>query len=142
MAISDASAIDTAICEMLAADAELMAVMPDGVWMDIAPPNSRQFVIVALLEQGQESLLEQGTAWEISTYLVKAVSFGSSGVPVRSAAARIHELMHNATINAVGYTAMRSSRIQRIRYPEPNDAGEIIWQHRGGHYELWMIPEG
>lgn len=142
MAISDASAVDAAICALLAADPALAAAMPDGVWMDVAAPGSQQFVIVALLDHGQESLLEQGTAWEIYTYLIKAVSLGTSGQAVKTAAARIHELIQNASINAVGYADMRASRIERIRYTEVDEASDIRWQHRGGHYELWMIPEG
>lgn len=142
MAISDASAVDAAICELLAADAQLAASMPDGVWMDVAAPGSQQFVIVALLDHGQESQLEQGTAWEIFTYLIKGVSLGSSGQAVKTAAARIHELMQHATINASGYADMRCARIERIRYTEVDEASDIRWQHRGGHYELWLIPEG
>ena len=138
--ISDASAIDAAICNYLASDAALMAAMPDGVWFDVAAPGTQQFVIVALLDSGAEPLFQQGTAWEIYTYLIKAVSLGTSGQAVKTAAARIHELMQRAVINAPGYTDMKCTRIERIRYTEVDESSDIRWQHRGGHYELWMIP--
>lgn len=141
MAISDASAVDAALCALLANDAALEAVMPDGVWFDVAAPGAQAFVIVALLDHGQESILEKRTGWDVFTYLVKAVNLGSSGSNVKTAAARIHELLQHARLNADGYTDMQCLRIERIRYTEVDEASDIRWHHRGGHYEIWMIPE-
>ena len=145
--LSDASDVDAAICAYLANDSELAGLLPDGVFYDVAAPNSRQFAIVAMIDHGADPILEQRTAWETYLYLVKAVVLGEanntgpSGATAKAAAARIHDLMQNAALIVPGYLTMKCQRIERIRYTEIDEASDARWQHRGGHYELWMIPE-
>src|SRR4029450_7512205 len=114
MALSDASEVDAAIIARLANDPTLAGLMPDGVFYDVAAPGSQSFVIVAQLDHGHENQLQQETAWETYLYLIKAVSLDTSGATIKQAAQRIHELMHNATIAAQGYSAMASKGMERI----------------------------
>jgi hypothetical protein len=64
----------------------------------------------------------------------------------RAAAARIDEVLDpqppapRATLEIAGYRLMTMRRIDFVRYPDPspeNPAG-IIWQHRGGHYQVMV----
>src|SRR5262245_31508183 len=88
----DSSAIDAALINLLAADATLRTSMPDGVFFDEAPPNLRNFVIVSLFKEDDVAVFGL-RAIEDALYLVKAVSFGTSGTQVKAAAARIDELL-------------------------------------------------
>ena len=69
---TDSSAIDAAIVAALQADAALASLMPDGVYMDIAPPGLQRYVIVSLVIAEDRATFE-GRAIEDCLYLVKAV---------------------------------------------------------------------
>lgn len=139
--MADSSDVDAAVCARLGNDPTLAALMPDGVWMDLGPPGLRKFVIVARIEHHDENIFEQRTAWETFTYLVKAVALGSSGTEVKQAAARIHELLQNATLTPIAYLDMRCQRAQAIRLLEPDEISGERWQHRGAFYEVWVQPQ-
>jgi methyl coenzyme M reductase beta subunit len=136
----DASAIDAAILAKLQNDSELLAVMPDGVWFDEAPVNSRQFVIVSLIDERDVPMFA-ARAFENALYLVKAVSLGTSGQPVKTAAARIDALLDRQPLVAEGYGWMTTIREQRVRELEVDDVDNAVrWQHRGGEYRVFMSP--
>lgn len=136
----DSSAVDAAIVAKLASDAALMALTPDGVYFDLAPEGSKTFVLVAHLAHVDEPLLDGATAWEQFTYLVKAVTPGPSAETAKAAAARIHELLEDAQLMPEGYVDMRCARVERVREQERDDINEVRWNHRGGHYEVWVSP--
>ena len=136
----DSSAVDAAIVAKLAGDATLMALTPHGVYFDLAPEGSSAFVLVAQLTHHEEPLLQGKTAWEEFTYLVKAVAPGSSADVAKAAAARIHEVLEDALLMPDGYVDMRCARVERIRAQEIDDINELRWNHRGGHYEVWVTP--
>jgi hypothetical protein len=138
--MADASDVDAAICARLAADAELSALMPDGVWFDIAAPGSERFVLVSLQTHEDDDVFGE-RAYERFDYLVKAVQLGSSAVDVKAAALRIDELLHDAVdLVVAGYSTMFCRRIERFRFQEYDAASETRWNHRGGDYELWLQP--
>jgi hypothetical protein len=138
--VPDSSAVDAAIVAKLAGDATLMALTPNGVYFDLAPEGSSAFVLVAQLAHHEEPLLQGKTAWEEFTYLVKAVAPGSSADVAKAAAARIHEVLEDALLMPDGYVDMRCARVERIRAQEIDDINELRWNHRGGHYEVWVTP--
>ena len=117
-----------------------MTLMPDGVFMDMAPSGATRFVLVSVVI-AEDSYVFEGIAWEQVLYLVKAVERSSSGAGVSAAAARIHTLLQGAALSITGYTNMLCRRTERVRYtevdPEDNDAR---WQHRGGRYEITASP--
>lgn len=135
----DSSDVDAAICAVLDGDAELSALMPGGVWYDVAARGVSKFVLVSMLaHEDQRVFGERG--FEVFTYLVKAVALGTAGADVKAAAARIDVLLEDARLSATGYHWMNCQRIERIRIKEFDDLSGGTWQHRGGHYEVWVQP--
>lgn len=138
--MADSSAVDAALVAKLLGDATLMAMVPDKVYFDVAPPNATKFVIVS--QEGHEDTyaMPEADAFERFSYLVKAVIQGTGSAEVSSAAARIHTLLHHGTLSPTGYAVMTIERTQRIRYLEVDDAANVRWQHRGGIYDVWVSP--
>ena len=135
----DSSDIDAAVVARLMSDAQLMALMPDGVYFDVASKSASRFVIVSVLSALDSSMF-QGRAYESPLYLVKAVELSSSGANVRAAAARIDALLDNGTLAITGYTLMATRRRERVRYTEVDQDNDARWQHRGGQYEVVCSP--
>lgn len=137
----DASALDAAIVNVLAADPILAALMPDGVHWDIAPQGATAFVIVGMQDFSAELMFPGVDGLEKTAYLVKATARTTGGTMMRDAAARIHDLLHlqSLELEAAGYSLMLMKRIRRVRYtePDPTDQAER-WQHRGGVYEVMV----
>jgi hypothetical protein len=136
----DSSAVDAALVAKLAGDAPLMALTPDGVYFDLAPEGSKHFVLVGHVAHVDEPMLGGQTAWEVFTYVVKAVTPGPSAETAKAAAARIHEVLENALLMPDGYVDMHCARVERVREQERDDLNEVRWNHRGGHYEIWVTP--
>lgn len=135
----DSGAIDAALVAKLRADTALSALVPDGVFFDQAPPGAERFVIVSLVEEQDAQMQGSPIAFEDGLYLVKAVMLTTAGGNIKSAAARIHEVLQNTTLTATGYTAMAMFRESRIRYTEVDDEDNSLrWLHRGGHYRVVM----
>ena len=136
---ADASEVDAALSSKLVNDAALTATMPDGVYFDIAPHGKTKFVIVSLLDHN-DAYMYQGSAYERSLYLVKAVALSSTGADVKAAAARIHTLLQDGALSPVGYSTMVVQRLERVRYTEVDEDTDARWQHRGGQYEILVSP--
>ena len=121
-------------------DGGLMTLMTDGVYIDVAPSGKTKFVIVSLVI-AQDDYVFEGQAWERSLYLVKAVELNPSGTTVKTAAARIHELLQDIPLTITGFTHMLTRRAERVRYTEVDpDDQDIRWQHRGGRYNIFVSP--
>jgi hypothetical protein len=134
----DPSEVDAAIIAKLAGDATLAALMTDGVYMDVAPSGKTKFVIVSLAAHEDVHQLG-GNAFELSTYLVKAVEQNVSGATVKTAAARIHTLLEHVTLTITGYSHAMTRRAERVRYTEiDNENQDVRWQHRGGRYDVMV----
>lgn len=137
----DSSNVDNALIAKLGADAALLALMPNGVYFEEAPPGSKRFVIVSLVDEHDEPMF--GTrAFEDGLYLVKAVGFDSEKTPLpaatmKDAAARIDALLDQGTLTVSGYGLMMMRRESRVRTAEVDDVdASIRWQHRGGRYQV------
>jgi hypothetical protein len=136
--MSDSSAIDTELMALLSGDQTLMALTPDGVFWDEAPPKSKRFVIVSLVEEHDESIFD-GRAYEDALYLVKAVMLKSANGNIAAAAARIDTILEGATLLVTGYTPMVCARESRVRMTEVDEVDDTIrWFHRGGQYRVMM----
>jgi len=137
----DSSAIDAGLVALLQADAQLASLMPDGVYMDIAPPGLQRYVIVSLVIAEDRATFE-GRAIEDCLYLVKAVMLTTSGATgIKEAAARIDALLEDRPVVADGYHWMGGYREERVRYVEIDETDSTIrWQHRGGRYRVQMTP--
>lgn len=132
----DSSDIDSALVAKLSGDAQLMALMTDGVFFDQAPQGATKFVLLSIVDEADFPIFRQ-RGFEDHTYLVKAVELSTSGANVKSAAARIDALLEGGVLVVTGYNVIAMQRIARIRVTEVDDLDSSIrWQHRGGRYEV------
>lgn len=142
--MADSSDIDEALVAMLGSDATLLSYCPNGVYWDEAPPGSKRFVIVSLVDELDEPVFG-GRAIEDHLYLVKAVSLSTAGANLKEAAARIDALLEDQEVGigsplaVAGYTWMACYRERRIRFTEVDeDDPSLRWRHRGGEYRIQM----
>jgi hypothetical protein len=145
--LPDSGEIDNALVNVLAADATLTALVPDGVFFDEAPQGMEAFALVSLIDgvtRSQWAATAAGRrAAEDCEYIVKAVMLSGSSANAREAAARIDELLQDATLAIDGYTCLSITRTNRIRDTEVDSVdASIRWQHRGGHYRISAAPNG
>ena len=138
--MADPAEVDAAIVTHLANDATLAGLLPDGVYMDIAPSGKTQFVIVSLVIH-EDNYMLGGEAFEKALYLVKAVDKSTSGSIAKAAAARIQTLLQDVPLTITGYTHMLTQREERVRYTEVDESEpDTRWQHRGGRYAVFVSP--
>jgi hypothetical protein len=134
----DSSGIDDAILAVLTADATLAAFVPDGVWLEEAPPDARRFVIVSLVE-AVDGAVFGGRAIESCLYLIKAVVQATAGGAAQQAAARIDALLEDQPLAVPGYGWMTTHRVERLETTEVDELDTLIrWQHYGGRYRVEM----
>ncbi len=142
----DGSEIDNAVVALLGSDAALLALLPNGVYLDEAPAGSTRFVIVSLVPSPDTAIFG-ARAFEEPLYLVKAVGLSViNGVPLppttmKAAAARIDALLEDGTVLVAGYAPITLHRVMRIRALEMDDLDPSIrWFHRGGRYQAMGAP--
>lgn len=140
----DGSDLDAAVVNVLLADSELSALLPDGVFVDEAPPGATRFVLVNVAphpDRDSAVFDGDGRGFEGVTYAVHAVGVTSviTGPDIKAAAARIDAVLHNAILPVPGYPAPATmARTQRQRPPITVDDEDraLRWYVRGGEYEL------
>src|SRR4029079_9560938 len=116
--MADSSAIDAALVAVLQGDPTLTGLMPDGVYMDPAPPGLQRYVIVSLVI-AEDRAVFGGRAIEDCLYLVKAVTLTTTGLTgIKEAAAQIDTLLEDRPLVAAGYDWMTTHRDERVRYTE------------------------
>jgi hypothetical protein len=137
----DPNAVDRALIGKLAGDAELTALLPGGVFWDLAPLGTTAFVLVSLMQSRGLPELDGADTFRDFVYLVKAVALGSSSAPTAAADARIQALLDHGDLDLSGSGGdlMVMRWVERVRYTEAT-AQSDIWQHRGGRYEVMVTP--
>lgn len=138
---SDASNVDAALIAVLNNDAALRALVPDGWYYDVAPPNSRRFGIVSRIPGGLDSDVPVfgARAVEDYLYLIKVVMLSTAGGDIKAAAARVGELLEDVPLVVDGYEWSTTYRLEFVRMTELDDADPSIrWLHRGGRYRVQM----
>jgi hypothetical protein len=137
---ADFTNITKAIMALLAADATLSSLMPDGVFKDVAPNSSTRFVIVSVTLPQWEPM-EAGRAFLRVLYLVEAVERTTSAVNVNAAAARIDALLEDQPLTITGFTHMQTRCLEPVDATEVDEENpDTRWQHRGGRYEVHASP--
>jgi hypothetical protein len=133
----DSAAVPAALLAALRADATLAGLMPDGVWLDLAPPGLERFVIVSLLDHRDVPTFE-GRAIEDGLYLVKAVARATSADAVQAAAAAIDARLEDGDLTIDGFVLMTMYREAVIDYLETvnDDPAGVQYAHRGGRYRI------
>lgn len=141
--MADSSEIDAALVNKLLNDAQLRALMPDGVFFDLAGPsiatgkNSTRFVLVSLVDENDRAVFQR-RGFEDALYLIRAVALQGAG-DVKTAAARIDTLLEDQPLTVAGYTWMTTHRESRVRTMEEDSVDiSIKWAHRGGMYRVQM----
>lgn len=138
--MADPSNVDAAIVAKLVADSTLMALLTDSVYMDVAPNGKTAFAIVSLVAHEDEYVFE-GSAYEKSLYLVKAVVRDDGEATAKAAAARIHTLLQDVALSITGYAHMLTRRTERVNYTEVDEIDpDTRWQHHGGRYDVFVSP--
>jgi Concanavalin A-like lectin/glucanases superfamily len=139
------SAIHRAVTAQLQGDAALRALLPDGIWADVAPPGKTKFALVDVFDAVDESVFG-GRAIESVRYAVRATVLGSAPDTVRAAADRIDVLLSEVTLTIPGYVFMSCCRDDDqplIDYVEQNATdATIVWRHAGGHYRVTVSVPG
>jgi hypothetical protein len=134
MSTLDSAAIDAALVVRLASDPELLALMPNGVYIDVAAQNATRYVLLSLIASLDIPVFG-GRAIEDVHYQVKAVGRSTDHPDMRAAAARIDALLDDVPFLVAGYEWMEFAREERIDHNEPDESTpSILWHHRGGIY--------
>ena len=144
MTMPDDGAVDEALIQRLSTDAALSALMPHGVYQDVAPPNATAFVIVSLVD-GSDTYVFGPGAESLGTvtllYDVRAVGLETSGeASVRPAAVRIRELLQGELLDIDGFECLAVLRQRRISQNRVDPINDVRWLHRGGRYEVTVQP--
>jgi hypothetical protein len=138
--MADSCEIDSAIVARLQNDPALQDLLPDGVYIDLAPQGSHAFTLVSVQAAHDDAAFAAPASRRVLEdvqYLVKAVVRQSSGTTAKHAAARIDALLEDAPLTIPGYTCLQLSRVERLRRTEADDVDpSIVWQHRGGFYRV------
>lgn len=138
--MADSSAIDKAVYMLLASDTPLLQLMPNGVYIDEAPPDSTAFVILSKQEANDIGVFN-GTGYEDRLYLVEPRARVGLGRDVDAAAARIKTLLHDQPLTVPGYTYMAMYRDGEATTPktERDSIDESVqWNRHGALYRVQM----
>lgn len=140
----DSTEIDIALVARLSGDAELQALLPDGVYVNQAKQGKTKFTLVSLvtaIDAGSFAAVGQRRATEDCLYMVKAVTLDASRATAGNAAARIDVLLEDQPLTITGYHCASIAREERIDETEVDDLDATIqWQHRGGRYRIVAVP--
>lgn len=137
--MANTSDIANALIAKLGSDTQLLALCPNGVYRDQAPPGATRFVIVSLMA-GEDIGVFGQRAIEAGVYLVEARMLSTiAGANVNAAAARIDALLEDQPLTVAGYSWMTMHREEPIGITEVDASDPSIrWFRRGGRYRLEM----
>jgi hypothetical protein len=141
----DSAEVDRAIVNRLSADAALLALTPDGVYVNEAKQGKTKFTLVSMISGLDTGQMAEAPAprraLEDVLYAIKAVIMDSSRTAAGNAAKRIDELMEDQPLTIVGYGCLSVERTERIDETEVDEIDKSIrWQHRGGRYRVLVSP--
>ncbi len=141
----DSSAIVNAVIAKLGADPVLLALVPNGVYEDLAPPNAQRFVVVSQMLAMDTAVMHQGRVIEDALLLVEARVLKSSGGDVgaaAAAAARIDTLLEDQALSVPLYRVTACYREEFVRGTEVDEIDpSIVWKRRGGRYRVRVYRE-
>jgi len=131
--------IDNALAAKLGSDATLRALMPNGVFWDVAPVDCTQVVILSFVDEKDEHE-HQKRAIEDTVYEVKVIERSTVTTSnIDAACGRIDELLDGGTLTAPGYTLMVMYRERRRRSTVRDEASlEIRWFEEAAQYRVMM----
>src|SRR5262245_13716561 len=120
---------------LLQNDAQLHALLPDGVYDDeAATQDAKRYVLVTIFDH-QDIAVFNARAYESALYFVEAVTRSGILTNMRAAALRIDELLEDGTLDVPGFMGMWRERRERRVERDPVDKS-IRWFRRGGFYRV------
>jgi hypothetical protein len=137
----DSGGIDRAVIGLLQNDAQLAALLPEGVWFNRAAPGLTRFVLVGFQSGEDEAVYGQLRASESRLYSVQGIGL-STAVDVatmKAAAYRIDVLLaSDAPLTPPDdYDAIDAVREEPIaETPEDELDKTLAWHHYGGFYRV------
>lgn len=138
----DSSAVANALIAKLGADADLLALVPNGVYEDLGPPNAKRFVVVSQILATDTPVFSQGRVIEDALFLVEARLLASANGNAAAAAARIDALLEDGTMDVPGYRVTDMHREEFVRGTEVDEVDPtIVWKRRGGRYRVTAYRE-
>ncbi len=149
--MAEAWRVTNALLAKLQGDATLAALMPDGAWLDEAPPGAKRFVIVSLIDSTNVRAFG-GLAWIDSLYWVEARALSTTGGNVHLAASRVAVLLDPlaplapATLafpagSGYAFLPQRGCGEQDTERIEVDEIDPSIrWKRCGGHYRIQVAP--
>jgi hypothetical protein len=141
--VADTSDIAAALIAKLGSDTELLALCPNGVYWDQAPPGATRFVIVSFIAAEDVGVFGR-RAIEDGLYHVEARMLSTvAGANPKAAAARIDAVLEDQPLTVTGYSWMTTHREEPTRMTEVDAVDTSIqWFRRGGHYRIQMSVIG
>jgi hypothetical protein len=133
----DSSALVNGVIAKLGSDPQLLALLPDNVYEDVAPPAAKRFAIVSQILATDTGVFSQGRVLEEALLLVEARVLRTSGGDAAAAAARIDALLEDGTLTVPGYQVSALYREEFVRGTEVDEVDPtIVWKRRGGRYRV------
>lgn len=136
--LGDGSAVDAALVDYLLADAALAAALPDGAYIDEAPPGATRFIVATLIDHQDVAVMSGQDGYQQITYAIRAVGLATeiTGPEMDAIAERLYVVLHDVQLPPVaGYGSVTISRATRIRLTVPDSIDKSLrWHHRGGQY--------
>jgi len=141
--VADTSDIAAALIAKLGSDSALLALCPNGVYWDQAPPGATRFVIVSFIVAADIGVFQQ-RAIEDGLYFVEARMLSTvPGANIKAAALRIDELLEDQPLTVAGYSWMTCHREEPTRVTEVDAVDpSLYWLRRGGRYRIQMSLVG
>jgi hypothetical protein len=135
----DSTAISRAFLTLLQQDAALHALLPDGIYKNVAKPGSTRFGLVDVTD-GDDRAVFGGRAIESVVFSVKAVMLSTVTGDLQGAADRIDALCREAVFPVPGYvfvSCYRDHERSVIDYDDEDRVDTSIrYRNLGGHYRV------
>lgn len=134
------NACSKAIYDKLAADNTLTALLSGGtavpsVYEDIAPQGTDCPYVVFQVQSPSVPVRTSVVAYENALVTVKAVTQSQSAASAGTISARIDTLLDGPPLTYTGFSHVRCSRLQDVKYPEVGPGGEL-YRHQGATYRI------
>lgn len=140
----DSGAIDAALLDRLAGDVALRALVPDGVWFDLAPQNATRFVLLQLEVHRDRPIMGPAggrRGQEEHDFLVTAHLLAAAADDAVAAAYRIDQVLEDQPLSAAGFQGVSLYRLARLRDTEADATDSTMrWHLRGGRYHVVVAP--
>jgi hypothetical protein len=137
----DSYKVTNALLAKLQGDSVLAGLMPDGTWLEEAPPGAQQFVIVSPIQQMTNVRKFGGLAYKEGVYLVEARARSTTTGDVQAAAARLAVLLNGGDLTIANYAVVDIHCDEDVENVEVDEVDSSIrWNRCGGMFHIMVAP--